>query len=67
MEQMLKGSSGGWTWAQLVLPDGPIRTLRDGACLWVGNRAADWTVSQQTSQCCPALVQDQSPGRGLGD
>lgn len=40
--------------AQLVLPDSTILTLRDGACLWVGDRGADWTVSQQTGQCCPA-------------
>lgn len=52
---------------QLVLPDSPFLTLRDGAYLWVGDKGADWTVSQQTIQGCPALVQDQSPGRGLED
>lgn len=47
MERMLKGSSRGWP--LLVLPDSTILT-----CLWVGDRCADWTVSQQTGQCCPA-------------
>lgn len=38
-----------------------ILTLRDEACLWVGDRGADWTVSQQMGQCSSVLVQSQPP------